>query len=77
MPRITPIPATRLRKLFEKAGFKCVRIEGDHFVFTKKGVMRPIVIPDWPEVPVFIIKNNLRSASISREEYFDLLEKTK
>jgi predicted RNA binding protein YcfA (HicA-like mRNA interferase family) len=77
MPRISPIPSRRLQRLFEKAGFKCVRTEGDHFVYIKKGVIRPIVIPDWPEVPVFIIKNNLRSAGISREEYFDLLEKTK
>lgn len=75
MPRITPIPARRLQRLFEKAGFKCVRTESDHYVYTKKGVRRPIVIPDWLEVPVFIIKNNLRSAGIGREEYFKLLEK--
>jgi len=58
----------------ERAGFKCVRTKGDHSAYTKEGVIRPIIIPDWPEVPVFIIKNNLRSAGISREEYFDLLE---
>ena len=77
MPRITPIPARRLRGVFEKAGFQRVRSEGDHYVYSKKGVIRPIVIPDWPQVPVFIIKNNLRSAGISREEYFRLLEKVK
>ena len=60
-------------RVFEKAGFSCVRIEGDHYVYTKDGVARPIVIPDWREIPVFIIKNNLRSANISREEYFTLL----
>ncbi|MFH1976763.1 MAG: type II toxin-antitoxin system HicA family toxin [Pseudomonadota bacterium] len=60
-------------RIFERAGFSCVRIEGDHYVFTKDGVARPIVIPDWREIPVFIIKNNLRSANISREEYFTLL----
>ena len=75
MSRIIPIPASRLRKVFEKAGFKCVRIEGDHFVYTKEGVARPVVIPNWKEVPIFIIKNNLRTAGISREEYFALLEK--
>jgi len=74
MHRITPIPSVRLKRLFEKAGFRCVRTEGDHFVYTKEGVKRPIVIPDWPEVPVFIIKNNLRSAGLSREEYFRLLD---
>jgi predicted RNA binding protein YcfA (HicA-like mRNA interferase family) len=73
MPRIIPLPASRLRKVFEKAGFKCVRIEGDHFVYVKPGISRPIVIPDWNEVPVFIIKNNLRTSGINREEYFALL----
>jgi predicted RNA binding protein YcfA (HicA-like mRNA interferase family) len=73
MPKISPIPARKLMKVFEKAGFSCVRIEGDHYVYTKEGVIRPIVIPDWREIPVFIIKNNLRSANISREEYFTLL----
>jgi predicted RNA binding protein YcfA (HicA-like mRNA interferase family) len=75
MSRITSISASRLRKVFEKAGFTCVRTEGDHFVYTKEGVARPVVIPDWKELPVFIIKNNLRTAGITREEYFSLLEK--
>ncbi len=74
MPKIKPISARRLRKVFEKAGFKCARIEGDYFVYTKEGVPRPVVIPNWKEVPVFIIKNNLRTAGITREEYFSLLK---
>lgn len=73
MPKIVPIPASRLRKVFEKAGFTHVRSEGDHFVYTKPGISRPVVIPDWPAVPVFIIKNNLRTANMTREEYFALL----
>jgi len=51
----------------EKAGFKCVRTECDLFVYVKPGVARPVVIPDWDEVPVLIIKNNLRTAGISRD----------
>jgi len=74
MPRITPIAPTRLRRVFEKAGFRLARTEGDHFVYVKEGIKRPIVIPNWPEVPVFIIKNNLRSAELSRQEYFRLLD---
>jgi len=47
MPRITPIPARRLQRLFEKAGFKCVRTEGDHYVYTKKGVAKKeTLLPD-------------------------------
>ena len=54
----------------------CVRTEGDHHVFSKEGVSRPVVIPDYDEVPVFIIRNNLRTAGISRDEYFRLLLQT-
>ena len=74
MSRITAIPAWKLRKVMGKAGFKCVRTEGDHFVYVTPGVARPVVIPDWDEVPVFIIKNNLRTAGLSRDEYFALLD---
>ncbi len=74
MPRITPIPSERLAKLFEKAGFRLVRQESDHLVYIKPGVPRPIVIPVRKDVPVFVIKNNLRTAGITREEYFKLLE---
>lgn len=75
MARMTPLPARRLCRLFERAGFRLVRTEGDHFVYVKKGILRPVVIPDYNDVPVFIIKNNLRTAGINREEYFRLLEK--
>jgi hypothetical protein len=47
--------------------------KGDHIIMTKPGVVRPVVIPKYAAVPIFIIKNNLRSASMSRERYFDLL----
>jgi hypothetical protein len=42
-------------------------------VFTKPGAIRPVVIPKYAAVPVFIIKNNLRTAGMSRDRYFELL----
>ena len=65
MPKLTPIPASKLRKVFEKAGFQCVRIEGDHFVYTKQGIIRPVVIPDWKEIPIFIIKMKILNWNVS------------
>ena len=44
-------------------------------VFTKSGVIRPVVIPRYASIPVFIIKNNLRTAGISRDRYFELLSR--
>lgn len=76
MPRITPLPYQRLCRVFELVGFRLVRQEGDHCVYTKPGVSRPIIIPCYRAVPVFIIMNNLRTAGVSRNDYFSLLEKT-
>ena len=73
MPKLSAVSYKRLVKVFEADGFRCVREQGDHMVFTKPGVLRPVVIPKYASVPVFIIKNNLRSASMSRERYLELL----
>lgn len=73
MPKFSPVSYKRLATVFEAEGFTHVRTEGDHMVFTKPGVIRPVVIPKYQEVPVFIIKNNLRTAGISRDRYFVLL----
>lgn len=43
-------------------------------IFTKPEVVRPIVVPRYDPLPVFIIKNVLRTAGISRERYFELLD---
>ncbi|MBI4430499.1 MAG: type II toxin-antitoxin system HicA family toxin [Candidatus Omnitrophica bacterium] len=74
--RITPIHYRTLCRIFELAGFTLTREEGDHRIYTKPGIKRPIVIPRYHSIPVFIILNNLKTAGISREEYFSLLAKT-
>lgn len=75
MSRITPIPYNKLARVFELAGFKLVRQKGDHLVYSKAGVKRPVIIPMYKEIPVFIILNNLRVAGLNRDEYFKLLER--
>jgi predicted RNA binding protein YcfA (HicA-like mRNA interferase family) len=64
-----------LERVFLSAGFRFARQEGSYRSYTKPGVTRPIVIPTYDEVPVSIIRNNLKTAAISREQYFALLEK--
>ena len=75
MPAIRPVSFKALECVFENDGFRCVREEGDHLIFTKPRVIRPVVIPRYHAVPVFIIKNNLRTAQMSRDRYFELLAK--
>ena len=73
MPRLSPIHYRLLACVFAKDGFALVREEGDHMIYSKAGVLRPIVIPKYKNIPVYIIRNNLRSARMSRDRYFELL----
>ncbi|MBI4187900.1 MAG: type II toxin-antitoxin system HicA family toxin [Chloroflexi bacterium] len=72
MPRITPISWKDFENVLIKAGCRFVRQEGDHRIYTKDGLKRPLVLP-MCDLPVFIIQNNLRTLGLSRDEYFKLL----
>ncbi len=73
MPRIAPTHYRNLVRVFEKDGFTFNRQKGDHLIYTKPAVKRPVVIPMYNPVPVFIIKNLLRTSGMSRDRYFELL----
>jgi predicted RNA binding protein YcfA (HicA-like mRNA interferase family) len=75
MPKITPVHWRVLEKVFLTAGFRFARQEGSHRSYIKPGIPRPIVIPTYSEIPVSIIRNNLKAAGISRDEYFRSLNK--
>jgi len=75
MPRITPVHWRKLVKIFEGIGYTLDRQEGDHLIFVKVGTTRPIVIPMYKDVPVFIILNNIKSAEISRKDFLKLLRR--
>jgi predicted RNA binding protein YcfA (HicA-like mRNA interferase family) len=62
-------------KIFEMAGCKYVRTQGDHLIYRYPGAVRPVVIPKYKEVPVFIIRNNMKIIGMSRETYIELLQK--
>ena len=76
MPAMKPVHYSKLARVFELDGWAHDRTSGDHLVYVKAGYKRAVVIPKWDEVPVFIIQSNLRTATISRERYFELLAQT-
>ncbi len=74
--KIIPIHYEQLIKLFELEGFAVKRTKGDHILMTKSGVKRPLVIKSSPrKVPVTHIRTNMTTAGITRELYFELLDK--
>ena len=77
MPRLTPVKWKILECVFMKDGFVFERQEGSHRSYVKEGVLRPVIIPTYPEVDVNIIRGNMRTAGMTRERYFQLLEQCK
>jgi predicted RNA binding protein YcfA (HicA-like mRNA interferase family) len=61
-------------KIFEKYGCIFVRQKGDHLVFHHKNARRAVVIPKYEEIPVTIIKNNMRTVGMTRDEYLFILK---
>lgn len=71
--KIKPTHYTVQVKIFEKAGCIYARTKGDHLIYHFPGAIRPVVIPKYKEVPIFVIKNNMRIIGMSREKYFEFL----
>lgn len=75
MPRIIPVHYRKLVKVFELDGWIFHKQTGSHLHFVKQGYSRPVTIPAYKSVPVFIIKNNMETAEMDRQRYFELLRK--
>ena len=75
MNKLSPVDWRKLVRIFEVVGFRIDRQRGSHIVMVKDGVNRPVVIPRVNDVKVGVIRANLRTARITLEKYFELLEK--
>jgi len=71
--RIIPVSWRRLRCVFELDGYVFTRRKGSHWIGRKPGGVRPLVIPEYDEIALDIIKSNLRTAGMTRERYLALL----
>jgi len=62
-------------RVFEAIGCKYIRTQGDHLIYHYPCAKRPVVIPKYKEIPVFIIRNNMKVVGLSVDEYLSILEK--
>ncbi|MDA8003168.1 MAG: type II toxin-antitoxin system HicA family toxin [Alphaproteobacteria bacterium] len=62
-------------KFFLDRGFrKKPQKKGSHTILTKNGIVRPLVIPNYKELDIRIIRNNLKTAGISEEEFIAAMQ---
>jgi len=72
MPKLGPIDGKDLIKIFLKFGYRVTGGKGDHTTMQRRGSPRPVVIQHKKDLPDFIIKGNLNTAGMTREQYFKL-----
>jgi len=75
MPHLTPINWKRFEKFILFVGCHFERERGDHRLYGRDGLKRPIVIPRKGDLPIFVIRNNLRVLGVSPEEYLEILKR--
>ncbi len=73
MAKVTPIKREKFEAFLRLVGCTLKRIKGDHLIYSRQGLKRPVVITADKEVPVFIIRSNLRTLGMSPEEYLNII----
>ena len=73
MGEIQAIHWKKFEKFLFAIGCEFRRERGDHRVYWKLGLKRPVVIPRDSQLPAFIVHNNLRILGISREEFLKII----
>ena len=75
MPRIIPVDWKTLLRIFELYGCRYKRKKGSHHILVYQGARQAVVIPEYDEIDPEIIKNNMKTVGMTREDYFELLKR--
>ena len=75
MPKLPVVSPKKFCTFLEQAGCTLARVVGDHHIYVKAGLKRPIVVPLYEEVPVFVVLNNLRTLGVTRTEFISMMKK--
>jgi predicted RNA binding protein YcfA (HicA-like mRNA interferase family) len=75
MPRLTSLPWHKLVCVFEQIGYRQAGQKGSHIKLEKPGVPRPLIIPKYDDIGRDITKGLIRTAGITRDAFFALLDR--
>lgn len=74
MPRLQSIHWKEFERFVLYVGCRFVRQKGDHRIYDRDDLKRPVVFPKDRDIPIFIIRNNLRVLGITPAEYLEILK---
>ena len=76
MKNLSNISVRDLRELLASNGLECIRTNGGHEAWARKGMLRPVIFQTHVEpVPEFVVKNIIGNLGMTRQEFLDMLEK--
>ena len=75
MPSLRPIHHRKFEKFLVYVGCHLKHQVGDHKMYTRSDLSRPVVVRTLKDLPVTDIKSNLRTLNIQTQEYLNIIEK--
>lgn len=75
MARLGPVKRQKFEQFLVHVGCRYKRTTGDHRIYDRADLRRPVVVPVGKEVTPFVIRSNLRTLGLSVREYLDILDK--
>jgi len=74
MSRLKTVPWRKFERFLLYVNCKFDRMRGDHKIYVRSGLRRPIVLTMEDNVPIHILKNNLRELKVSNLEFLNILD---
>ncbi|MFT5206799.1 MAG: putative RNA binding protein YcfA (HicA-like mRNA interferase family) [Candidatus Omnitrophota bacterium] len=75
MPKISPIHHKKFEKFLKYIGCTLARQVGDHKIYKKSGLHKPLVVTCKKDLPLMEIKSNLNTLKMSNEDYLNILSR--
>ena len=75
MAGIRPIHSREFEKFLKMVGCVEVRQRGDHAMYNRSGIRRPVVICKGRNLSVVEIMSNLRTLGINPKDYLEMIQK--
>lgn len=68
-----PVPFKKFERFLFYMGCVFKRQKGDHKIYERADLKRPLVIPHEKELPDFIVSTNLETLKISKKEFLRII----
>ena len=73
--KLSNVSLTQFRQFLSDIGCVCISASGGHEKWKKEGCLRSVILQTHIDpVPEFIVKNNLRTLGLSRNDFIEWLK---